>query len=586
MDAKPAKKTEQEILLEIQMRSQKKARIPDLLTLITGFAIILALSVLMFVLPDNDFSEQERRALQKFPKISSEGKFLDRLADGKFTAEIAKYYSDQFPLRDLFVGFKGAAEIGLLKGENNGVILGKESYLITKDPMEKDFSQARDQLIKNIDEISEFAGAIAQMGGIPVTLCAAGRSVDVLGAFLPSAYPKTFSENLWSLFVSLADYAPNVNRLDLSAPLRQLVERGDMGQLYYRTDHHWTTLGAYCAYVEIMESFGEEGLEPLPLSAFEREVASDRFYGTTWAKAGMKWIAPDTIEYFRYGGDEDFVTAIFETGKSFNGFYDRSFLESNDKYSSFLSGNNWRVDVTKPQDPGDPPRPRLLLAKDSFAHSVVPFLAIHFDLVILDFRYYMRSSTAKLVFDEKIDRVLFLHNIGNLVETGPGLYGEPGPHPGALQYGAEAALKDYRMDQYPIKKIYINGNPIDDYAIVVPTQENDGRKYYISAAESLRDMILERAGIELEITKADDFSDLEKIIAFTGEGLPAAGFVKIATEGDNLMLRCSIGADSPGYAAKIFIDKYIRNAVGRFNFGDDFIYSDTGEGVIMIMHNA
>ncbi|MCL1793396.1 MAG: DHHW family protein [Oscillospiraceae bacterium] len=580
MDDKPAKKTEQEILLEIQMRSKDKARIPDILTIVTGAAVICALSVLMFVFPDSDFSEQERRALQQFPKISSEGKFLDRLADGKFTAEIATYYSDQFPFRDAFVGIKGAAEIALLKGENDGVIIGKEGYLITKDPMDKSFNEARDYMNKKIDEISAFADVMDKMGKIPVTLAVAGRSADVLGIYLPATYPTTFSDNLLSLFVGLADYAQNINRLELAGPIRQLIERGNSGQLYYKTDHHWTTLGAYYAYVEIMKSFKDASLEPLPLSAFTREIASDRFYGTTWAKAGAKWVMADVMEYFRYEGDDNFTTSIVDTGKSFKGFYDRSYLETNDKYGSFLSGNNFRVDVAKTQNPGEPPRPKMLLMKDSFAHSVVPFLAIHFDLVILDWRYDQRLSTSKLVFDEKIDRVLFLHNIGNLIEGA--VYGVPGEGAGMLQYGAESALESYRMDQYPIKKIYINGNPINEYAIIVPTDENDGRKYYMNAAESLRDMIAERAGVELEIVKSDDISALGKAIAFTNEGLPAVGFVKIATEGDSLVFRCNIGSDSPGYAASLFMDKYIRKATGSFNFGDDFIYSDTGDAVIMI----
>jgi hypothetical protein len=357
-----------------------------------------------------------------------------------------------------------------------------------------------------------------------------------------------------------------------------MIERGDRGQLYYKTDHHWTTLGAYYAYVEIIKSFKEENMEPLPLSAFTREIASDEFYGTAWSKAGMKWIPPDVMEYFRYEGDEDFVTAIIDKNESFSGFYDRSYLELKDKYSSFISGNNARVDITKKQNPGDPPRPKMLLAKDSFGHSIAPFLAIHYDLIILDYRYYKKSA-AQLVFDEKIDRVLFLHNLGNLSEIIIG-YGVPGPDPGMLQYGVEEALESYRMDQYPIKKIYINGNPINDYSIVIPT--DDSRKYYIDAAESLRNIISDRAGVTLEIIKSDDFFALDKIIAFTNEGLPAAGFIKIATEENNLVFRCNIGADSPGYAAGLFIDKYIKKATGSFNFGDDFIYSDIGDNVIMI----
>ena len=580
MDSRPEKKTEQDALLEIQMRAAKSARIPDILTLATSVVFILALTILMFVIPDESFSEQENRMLQQFPKISSEGKFLDRLVDGKFTAEISKYYSDQFPFRDTFVGFKGILEIGMLKSENDGIMLGSEGYLVTKDSPDKDIGKTMDQIIKNIDEISAFADVMDQMGHIPVTLAVAGRSVDVLDKYLPAAYSKQTSESLWGLFVGLADFAPNIRRLDLIGPLKQQIERGDRGQLYYKTDHHWTTRGAYYAYVEIINSFKEEGLEPLPLSAFTIETASDEFYGTTWSKAGMKWIGPENLEYFRYEGDEDFVTTIVDTKASFKGFYDREYLDKKDKYGSFLSGNNARVDITRPLAPGEQRRPKLLLFKDSFAHSIAPFLAYHFDLVILDYRYY-RGSAAKLVYEEGIDRVLFLHNLENFSDEGQ-LYGVPGPDPGLLQYGVEDALENYRLSQYPIRGIYINSNPIKDYSIVIPTEENDTRKYYITAAESLKNIISERAGVELEIVRADDWAGLEKIIAFTSEGLPASGFIKIATEGDDLIFRCNIGSDSPGYAAGIFIDKYLKRTTGSFNFGADFIYSDIGDTVIML----
>jgi len=571
-DNRPEAKTEQNALLELQMNAAKKARIPDILTIITGLFIVFALSIIMFVTPDKTFSEQENRPLQQFPALTSktEGKFLDRLVSGDFSVEMVAYLSDQFPFRDTFVGLKGMSEIGMLKGENNGVILGKSDYLITKDPVTKDFNDTREQLMKNIDEIALFAAAMNEMK-VPVTLAAAGRSTDVLDTYMPANYQNSYSGSLWSSFVGLADNAANVKRLDLLSPLKQLIERQDRGQLYYRTDHHWTTLGAYYAYVEIIKSFKEDHLEAVKLSEFTREKVSTEFYGTTWSKAGMKWVRPDTIEFFRYDGDEDFITAIADTGKQFNGFYDRSYLEKKDKYSSFISGNNSRVDVTKPNEPG---RPRMLVIKDSFAHAAVPFLAYHFDLVILDLRYYM-GSVAKLVFEENIDRVLFLHNIGNLSEDDT--YG-------ILQYGVENVLEEYKRSQYPIRNIYINNNPINDYVIVIPTDENDTRKYYINAAESLQNIILERAGLELEIVKTDDWQNLDKIITFTPEGLPAGGFMRIATEGNNLIFRCNIDdREGPAiYAVSRFIDKYLKKSTGSFNFGDNFIYSDVGDNIIMI----
>jgi len=590
-------KTEQDILIEIQMNSAKKARIPDLLTLITGFVIIISITIALFVLPDKNFSEQENRALQMLPSMStkSENKFLDRLIDGRYISEIATYLSDQFPLRDTFVGIKGITEIALLKGENNDVILAKDNYLITKDS-----EKTVDRLRVNIENISAFADAMDTLK-VPVTLAAAGRSIDVLGRYMPSTYPLDNSISLCGSFNGLADYYPNIKRLDLITPIKTLIENGTGGQLYYKTDHHWTTKGAYYAYIEIMKSFyKEDNFDPLPLSAFAIEAASNEFYGTTWSKAGMKWIKPDTIEYFRYDGDEDCVMTIRDTGNTMQGFYDRSYLEKKDKYSSFISGNNARVDITKPLNLGDEPRPILLVIKDSFAHAVIPFLAYHYDLIILDYRYYM-DSAARIVFNENVDRVLFLHNIGNISDDN--IYGVPESDEtesetvesaeagmetetvkeyGILMYGVDTVLRDYRMSQYPIGKIYINNNQIDDYVIAIPTEENDTRKYYITAAESLRDIILNRSGVEITIVQTDDLTELDKYILFTEKGIPEGGFIKMATEGNNLIFRCNIGADSPGYAVNIFIDKYIRKAEGSFNFGSDYVYSDVGDNVIML----
>ena len=578
-------KTASDIPAELQMTEaeSKKATIPDILTIITGLIIIFGLAVLMFVLPDQTFSEQENRTLQQFPEFSKESfwagsrTYEDRDGNEKegYTKKIAKYYSDQFPFRDMFAGLKGLTEIAMLKGENNNVMLGQDNYLITKDD-ELKIDEAIEQLRTNIDYISEFADVMNAMGKIPVTLAAAGRSVDALKIYLPPAYPKdssSYSDKLWVSFNGLADYAKNIKRLNLLDPLRGLINKRDGREYYYRTDHHWTTLGAYYAYVEIIKSFKEDGLEPLPLSAFELEVAADDFYGTTWSKAGMKWIEPDIMYFYRYKGDEDFVTTLKDAGKTFNGFYDYTYLEKKDKYGAFLSGNNSRVDIVKPGEK----RQKLLIIKDSFAHSAVPFLAYHYDLVILDLRYYF-DSAAMLVLDEEIDRVLFLHNIQNLSEDD--IYG-------MLRFEAAKALNAYEKEQFPIRRIFINGNPIEDYKIVYPVEESKKRQDgHELAAENLREMILTRTGIELEIAGAvnpEDLHGLDKVIMFLRDGLPESNMIKIATEGNNLVFTCNIGDDSSVYAVNIFIDKYLRKAAGSFNFGADFIYTDLGgDSFIMI----
>ena len=181
-------------------------------------------------------------------------------------------------------------------------------------------------------------------------------------------------------------------------PLRDRFDAGEY--VYYKTDHHWTTLGAYYAYGILAKKMG---INAAPMEEFSRETASDSFYGTTWSSAGAKWIEPDSLEFFRYDGDEDLETD--RKDEKFNGLYKTSFLDAKDKYSAFLGGNAAQIDVSSTV--GE--REKLLVIKDSFFHSVAPFFAKDYDLVIIDLRYYT-GSVAELCREEGIDSILILLN--------------------------------------------------------------------------------------------------------------------------------------------------------------------------------
>ena len=383
-------------ILAIQMNGGKGAKKLDRAFVILFAALILALSVLFWAIPDRAFSETENKDLTQIPTFT-----VERLMDGRYTADIADYMADQFPGRDFFIRVKAAAEMLLGKMSNNGVILGEGGTLIPRSE-----SVNTDNLTKNLSAIAAFT-AWCENKGIPATTAVAGRSADVLHHTLPDFYGSAYSDALWG---TLAEEAHALNRpiLPLRAPLHERAIAGEY--VYYRTDHHWTTLGAYYGAKEILAEMGEE---IAPIESYTREVVSDAFFGTTWSTAGMSWIAPDTMEYFRFAGDTDFTTTILDNGTSFAGFYDRSYLAKKDKYSSFIGGNNALVTVTKN---GGEDRPTLLLIKDSFAHSTVPFLAQHYDLVIVDIRYY-KKSTAALIDEYGVDRVLVLYNIDSLTSS-------------------------------------------------------------------------------------------------------------------------------------------------------------------------
>lgn len=381
-------------LLSLQLTDAKGRRAGDLALVSLFLAAIFTFAVLFWALPDRESSERENRQLAQIPKVT-----LERVLDGKFTADIAEYMADQFPGRDFFVTVKALSETALGKGGNNGVLFGAGETLVTREDLPN-----TDNLRVNLTAIAAFSDWCAAQD-IPAVTAVAGRTADVLTHTLPSYYGSVYSDRLWDTLQSEAE-AAGLTFVNLRTPLRTRAEDGEY--VYYRTDHHWTTLGAYYGYADIAAALG---IKAHPLSDFERRTVSLSFLGTTWSTAGASWIDADTMEFFRYEGDDAFTTTIVDDGRTFAGFYDTDYLPKKDKYSAFIGGNSALVTVTA--DEPSEERETLLLVKDSFAHAAVPFLARHYDLLIVDLRYY-KSRVTSLVTEYGIDRVLFLYNVDSL----------------------------------------------------------------------------------------------------------------------------------------------------------------------------
>lgn len=384
-------------LLALQTKKSTAGRALDTL-LCTLFVGALACGALLhLILPDRAASETENRTLTQAPALT-----WSAVLDGSYTADFADYLADQFPARDLFITLKAASERALGKKQNNGVIFAAGNTLVTRDD-----APDLENLHDNLRALDVFSTYCAEKN-IPSTAAITGRTADVLDSTLPAYYGSVYSDRLWDSFaMETADVSFDV--LNLRDPLRERATAGEY--VYYRTDHHWTTLGAYYGYAEILRSWGGT---PAALSDFTRETVSDAFYGTTWSTAGASWVAPDVMEYFRYDGDEGFTTSILDDGTSFSGLYDVSYLAGKDKYSSFLSSNHALVTVT--QDDPSEERETLLIIKDSFAHAAAPFFARDYDLVIVDMRYY-KMSVAALLDTYQVDRVLTLMNIDSLTAS-------------------------------------------------------------------------------------------------------------------------------------------------------------------------
>lgn len=398
--------------LKLQMNLKNESKFSNILLIILTMGFVFTFAILFWAMPDRDFSPEENRKLEQLPEIS-----IDNLMSGDLTEEFTDYMADQFPFRSFFVGTKAMVETVQLKGENNDVLFGSDGYLVARNdyPDEK-------SLQLNLSSAARFADA-CRAQGIQCTTAFAGRKIDVCDDKISPVLGSHYSDRIWNILSDIC-MDEGLEYTDLRTLLREKERSGE--SVYYRTDHHWNSLGAYYAYSEIMKAMGDT---PYPIDNFEKEVASTDFFGTTWSSAGAKWIAPDEIDYYRFDGDDSFTMRVSDDAKAlegrgctyetvdgrsyavFDSYFVRDFLGEKDKYASFIGGNFGYTEITKNGEN----REKLLILKDSFSHSTVQFLARHYDLVMVDLRYF-KDSMIKFCTENGIDRVLILYNMETLTE--------------------------------------------------------------------------------------------------------------------------------------------------------------------------
>lgn len=389
--------------LSLEQKAPKNTHDASVSLLFICGAILLIFGALLCFLPQKAFSPEENRSLSTFPEYST-----DSLLDGSFTQGIADFCADQFPFRTKFVTAKAKLELWAGKQENNDVIVGNDGYLIKRPQYKELHIQNMEQ---NLSAICRFEDAL-ENHGIPFTFAVVPRSIDVNISRLPTTLDASAANyDRRQLHASLE--ALGLSAIDLTDSLQSAAQTG---QVWYKTDHHWTMDGAYVAYVSLSEALG---YTPYPLSDFTHEVVCDRFLGTTQSSSGMTWVEGEEITLLRYDGDEAFQTEIIAGGqtiRTLNGFYDFDALETHDEYNVFLGGTNTLIRVI---NPGRGDVPTLVLLKDSFSQSLAPLLARHFDLILVDPRTYniQNGSLLSLIQKEEAEQVLLLYGLDTLYDS-------------------------------------------------------------------------------------------------------------------------------------------------------------------------
>ena len=375
-----------------------RTRAADLILIVLLSLFLLGFGITIFLLPHQSFSEQENRVLQTMPDLT-----LDALTDNALSADIADFYADQFPARSAFVGLKTLSEISMLRMENNNVLIGKSGYLIKRlEYGEKEYENIR----KNLTAVSAFTKGMTE-NGIPVTTAIVPRGIDVLTAYLPDYYDADRADAAWEGTDQLTAEL-GLTPVSFTEELRGSASVGT--EVWFRTDHHWTPHGAYLAYMML---YDELGYYPTSIQTMTAETLDAPFYGTTYSSAGIAWSRADTLTFYHISEEERYLCEIVDTGKSFYGFYDRSYLEGKDKYGALIGGNNGHVRIT---DTAHPDKPTLLIVKDSFSHAMIPYLAQHFTLEIIDLRYW-RGSVNALADECDAERVLILMGLDSLASA-------------------------------------------------------------------------------------------------------------------------------------------------------------------------
>ena len=344
------------------------------------------LMVWQAILPDRERSDVENRTLAQMPELTVSG-----VLDGTYMEALEEYVQDQFPLRDGWTGVKARAEQLLGKQLFNNVYLCGDTLISKVDAPEDDLDQ------KNLS----YVGKLSENAGIPVYLGLIPSAAEIWADKLPAGAQNwdqvSFLQQAAGLGVPMVDFAG------------VLTEHAGE-EIFYRTDHHWTSLGAYYGYTALMEALGRAD-DIIPLDAFDPETVTTDFNGTLYSQSGIHWLTPDTMEF--YVPEEGLSVTSWRTGSPEPAaLYERSYLEKKDKYSSFLGGNQ-PLCVLKNEH--NPDGGKILLVRDSYSDSLAPFLAQSFSEVhLLDLRYY-RAPVAQYAAENGIDEIVVLYSVPNFI---------------------------------------------------------------------------------------------------------------------------------------------------------------------------
>ncbi|HQA15642.1 MAG TPA: DHHW family protein [Candidatus Avimonas sp.] len=355
------------------------------------FAILLfGVSITNLFAPKRDFSEYENRYLQQFPDLNAED-----ILSGKFSKDFVAFTSDQFIGRNGWISLKTISDLAVLKRDNGRVYFGKNGTLF--DAGEK---IDLEQLEKNMGFLADYITLLkSRLPQLNASILLVPTSSEILSEYLPPYAPVPEQQAAIDMVVEKLSKTASVY------DPTKLLKENKVNYLYYRTDHHWTTDGAYLVYAGWAR---EIGLTPLSEQDFTIKKISSSFYGALHSKANLMTIKPDSVNVYCFTDDVQ-VLADFGGGDKRDSLYFEEFIQKKDVYSYFLGGNKPLVDIATNADNGK----TIMVIKDSFANCFIPFLTKHYQRIIVADPRHLNTDYLELAEQSGITDLLVLYNVPN-----------------------------------------------------------------------------------------------------------------------------------------------------------------------------
>ena len=361
----------------------KPQKILHILNIAFFSVTVLILSAVTLLFPKSDFSELENRYLTTAPRLTVSSWFT-----GYYSDRFSEYVGDHFALRPRWISLRTRLE--RLAGHDavSDIYFSDGRFYEVMPPVDYTIVD------RSISAINSFGDYLNGTLSVLIAPTSSQIYVDRLPNYAPEQEQRRMINYIYSAL------GENIQSIDVYDALYR--SRDDY--IYYRTDHHWTTYGAYIAYSTLIRRYG---YDPVGLDRIDIDHASHGFLGSYYSKVISREAEPDTVDIYTSRGAEVStvrITSADGTVAERESVYFRENLDKKDKYLTFLGENVPLIEIESDAGGGS-----ILVIKDSYANCLVPFLTKHFSRVtVADLRYMM--DLRDYADPAEFDRVLILYN--------------------------------------------------------------------------------------------------------------------------------------------------------------------------------